>query len=113
MQRDLGEQVQLLFYGLLCQSEAEQQNFSLNAGYLSAQESSSALTVFEALEDDRWFLETLQAEKRRIETVWMGLSQGTVLRAQGTTEACRYCAMRGLCRRDERETPQRAGESAL
>jgi ATP-dependent helicase/nuclease subunit B len=105
MQRDLGEQVQLLFYGLLCQSEAEQQNFSLNAGYLSAEESGRELTSFDALPDDSLFVQILQAEKQRIEAVWLGLSAGTRLLAQGTTEVCRHCAMRGLCRRDERKTP--------
>ena len=112
MQRETGEQVQLLFYGLLCQSEAEQHNFGLNAAYLPAENTGKEFAAYPVLQDDDLFLQTLQAEKRRLQTVWLSLTQGRQLRAQGSTVACAYCAMRGLCRRDERETPLNTGEPA-
>jgi hypothetical protein len=112
MQRETGEQVQLLFYGLLCQSEAEQHNFGLNAAYLPAENTGKEFAAYPVLRDDDLFLQTLQAEKRRLQTVWLSLTQGRRLRAQGSTVACTYCAMRGLCRRDERETSLNTGEPA-
>jgi ATP-dependent helicase/nuclease subunit B len=110
MQLQIGEQTQLLFYGLLCLTEAEQARLGLNAAYLPVDELETSLTLYEALEDDSLFMQALQAEQRRLQSVWLGLNHGTVLWAQGSAEACRYCAMRGLCRRDEREAPGQTAE---
>jgi ATP-dependent helicase/nuclease subunit B len=104
MQRQLGEEVQLLFYGLLCLPEAEQHHFSLNAAYLPVQEVKKSLVLYEAHQDEALFIQAVQAEKQRLQTVWLGLVQDKALLAQGHTQTCRFCSIRGLCRRDERET---------
>ncbi len=108
MQRDLGEEVQLLFYGVLSQPEAENAQCTLNAAYLPADKIKEVLQPQLATDDDTTFAEYVLQEKQRIQTVWSGLQDGVSLWAQGTAQACQHCIMRGLCRRDERETPEAA-----
>lgn len=40
------------------------------------------------------------AEGKRLNTVLAGMAQGMPLPAQGTPQACEWCEMRGLCRRE-------------
>lgn len=82
-----GEDVQLPFYALL---------------------SGAAEAAFVALDDARpravdWpgdLAEAAGREAERIARVWTALAGGACLPAQGAEHSCRWCEMRGLCRRD-------------
>ena len=94
----VGEDVQLLFYGLLQASAGDEPH--LNAAYLPADKVDKKITLYAYTEDSQEFAELVAAEAERIQTVWPLLQQGVALPAQGAPAVCQYCEVRGLCRRD-------------
>ena len=94
----VGEDVQLLFYGLLQASAGDEPH--LNAAYLPADKVDKKITLYHYTEDSQTFAELVAAEAERIQTVWPLLQQGAALPAQGAPAVCQYCEVRGLCRRD-------------
>ena len=94
----VGEDVQLLFYGLL-QAPAHDESH-LNAAYLPADKVDKKITLYHYTEDSQAFADLVAAEAERIQIVWPLLQQGVALPAQGAPAVCQYCEVRGLCRRD-------------
>jgi ATP-dependent helicase/nuclease subunit B len=48
------------------------------------------------------FVDAVQAETERLHTTFSALAAGHPLPAHGIEEACKYCSVRGLCRKDDR-----------
>jgi len=49
--------------------------------------------------------EAVEGHRARLAETFRRLAAGDALPAMGDAEACRYCAARGLCRKDHRATP--------
>ena len=95
-QRDFGEDVQLLFYGLLLDPPAQE------AAYLSIQRppdprnpSAKVATLVHAPVP---FAENVQALQTRLRFDLSRIAQGVGLAANGAESICRRCELRSLCR---------------
>jgi ATP-dependent helicase/nuclease subunit B len=95
-QRDPGEDVQLLFYGLLLDPPAQE------AGYLSIQRPSDSRNpsakVATMVPAPAPFAEHVQALQSRLRSDLARIAQGAPLAANGAESVCRRCELRNLCR---------------
>ena len=87
-----GEDVQLPVYALLLADSV------VEAAFLPVDEDGSTRLV---AEEDIYALS--QATGQRLRELFNALYQGAALPAQGTEQACAYCEMSGLCRKDYRD----------
>jgi ATP-dependent helicase/nuclease subunit B len=85
-----GEDVQLGIYGLLAGDAVSQ------AAYVGLDDERGVVSV--AMEADVGPM--ARAEAERLVKLLDAIAHGAPMPAQGTPEACSYCEMRGLCRRD-------------
>ena len=95
-QRDPGEDVQLLFYGLLADPPVQE------AAYVSMQRppdpldaTTKVVTIVAAPEP---FTESVRELETRLRADLSRIAQGAPLAASGTETVCRRCELRSLCR---------------
>jgi len=95
-QRDPGEDVQLLFYGLLLDPAAQE------AGYLSIQRPTDprnpSANVATLVLAPAPFADNVQALQTRLRSDLSRIAQGAALAANGAESICRRCELRSLCR---------------
>jgi len=87
--KQAGEDVQLPCYALLL-GEMPQQ-----AAFVAVDEE-----TVRQVEPDEDIAELAEANRERLRDMFNALYQGAPLPAQGTSQVCEYCEMRGLCRKD-------------
>jgi ATP-dependent helicase/nuclease subunit B len=104
--KEPGEDVQLPFYGLLLDGRAEQ------AAYLSFDRAKEGDAGVELVRPQQSFGELIDAVSSRLQSDLQRIADGAPLPAIGAESVCRYCEMRGLCRRDfwhDSEEPAQEG----
>lgn len=87
--REAGEDVQLPCYALLMDGTPRQAAFVAVDG-----------TEVRQVEAEQAIADLAQANLARLRDMFAALHRGAPLPAQGTAQACEYCEMRGLCRKD-------------
>ena len=100
--KNADEDTQLAFYAALVSNDSTQSDLPIRAAYINLVERANGKTGKDATSTN----ELVGLETRRddlLDGIWGDLSNmaaGQGLRALGEGEACTYCQVRGLCRRD-------------
>jgi ATP-dependent helicase/nuclease subunit B len=89
-----GEDIQLPFYGLLLAHRVQ------SAAYLSFDRAREDAAGVEAVAPKQDFGRLVDAVEQRLRADLQRIADGAALPAIGAPSVCRYCEMRGLCRRD-------------
>ncbi|HEU0204374.1 MAG TPA: PD-(D/E)XK nuclease family protein, partial [Burkholderiaceae bacterium] len=93
-----GEDVQLPFYGLLLAPQASSAAYvAIQPPKLRSRERESGVDVVRPAQD---YAELVAGVQARLRDDLQRVAAGAALTALGVESACRYCEMRGLCRRD-------------
>jgi len=100
-----GEDIQLPFYGLLLPRPADA------AHYLSFERARNGEGGVSAVAPEEPLDALVAAVGTRLRSDLQRIADGAVLPAIGGDEACRYCEMRGLCRRDHWGAIEDSGDS--